>query len=191
MQPSSDGPGDEALEGGLLLERPPGDAVPGMSELALVLYSGPEVLVGVHGFRVWPGGMLFVLSVHQRTVRGIPERRLWLEQYGESIGQPLFELGVRFADGRQVWSAQGYGRFGGPAGSAQQGVLLQLRGGGGRAEDFNLDCWLAPVPASGLVGFGCRWSVGGIEETWQYTDAATLRAAAERTIPAPWARTAP
>lgn len=170
----------------VMAEREPTNVVPGMSDLSLVLHNGPDVLVGVHGFRVWPSGTSFTLAVHQRNSQAHPDRVPQFWHQGADAGQPLFEVGVRFADGRQVWSSHVTGWGGGPAGSANLGVLLRPGGGGGSSSVLTLDWWLSPLPPAGAVGFGCRWVSAGVAETWQYADPETLRSASERVTPAGW-----
>jgi hypothetical protein len=166
----------------------PGDMLPGVVPVEIVIGRSPSTVVLLTGMRVFPTGIEMTLGVR---VRGRVRRR---ELHGEVFDGPYshdrdddwqagrLKWGFELADGRRVtnvdpppWPPE---RFD-PSWEPAHPVLMGHGGGGGnRAVDR--EYWLWPLPPTGRLQVACQWLDQGIDMTVHDLDVQPFLAAAAR-----------
>jgi hypothetical protein len=164
---------------------PPGDLLPGLAPVQLILARTVDTLVVVTNVRAYPTGVAFTVRLRLRTpVAGRPDD--WMDRtddlpfsFDSSDPGQVLRLWVEDAEGR---------RSGDPdpevdpmAEQAPRQPLLQVRGGGGSETDWDAESW--PLPLPGPLTFACAWPARGIPETRVALDVEPVLRAAGEAVP--------
>jgi hypothetical protein len=163
----------------------PAAVLPGSVGMELLLAHNDEAAVAISNLNAYPSGFSFTLVA---VLRGA-DRSGALSEFlrgphrapdPQDIPDAFVRLGIQFADGTV---ASNVGDGGLPAMDVMpDGPVLAPLSGGGGVHRYDLDHWVWPLPPPGPVTFVCAWPVVGIGESTITIDAATIAAAAARSV---------
>ena len=150
---------------------PPQTQFPAIVPISTLLLGQSDLgAIAITSMSAYTNGFGFVVT---RLVR--PGTPGWDQE--PFTAQSLFEVSLRFSDGRTVSTGR-------PAGGAEPaGPFLRMQGGGGSSHVNQMRCWAWPLPPSGPLEFSCQWPAMGISEARASIEAELILDAARRTVP--------
>ena len=150
---------------------PPQSQFPAIVPISTLLLGQSDLgAIAITSMSAYTNGFGFVVT---RLVR--PGTPGWDQE--PFTAQSLFEVSLRFSDGRTVSTGR-------PAGGAEPaGPFLRMQGGGGSSHVNQMRCWAWPLPPSGPLEFSCQWPAMGISEARASIEAELILDAARRAVP--------
>jgi hypothetical protein len=164
---------------------PPGNVLPGVVPVEVIIARTDQTVVAVTGMRAYPTGLGFTLHLRLRHISPRQERQFAaLFGYGLPEGEPLpdefLRFGVQFADGRKATN------LGRPRstddGEPDSPVLVEGGASGVGSSVWDAEQWVWPLPPPGPFAFVCEWPGRGIAVSRAEIDAGLILQAAERTV---------
>jgi hypothetical protein len=161
--------------------RPPGNVLPGVVPLEVIVARTDQTVVAVSGMRAYPTGFGFTLHLRLRDLSPREEQQFASMFADVPEGEPLpdgfLRFGVQFADGRKAINL-------GPrpisdGGEPEAPVLEQVGVSGVGSSVWDAEQWVWPLPPPGPFAFVCDWPGRGIALSRVEIDAGLILQAAE------------
>ena len=181
---------------------PPGDVLPGVVPVELVLGRSESAVVALTGMRAFPTGLAMTLHVRLHgSVRGFDlHAEVFDGPYRHDRGPEWqagrLKWGFEFADGRRVttvdpptWSdtedeASDFASYRPLASLVEPSRPILTPGGGGCGQrDADRGYWLWPLPPAGRLLVVCEWPARDIAQAVHEVDGSLLTDAAARATP--------
>ncbi len=164
---------------------PPGDVLPGIVPVELLLGRSDLAAVMLTGLRAFPTGVAMTMHVHTRG--RLPRFSLHDELFDgpfdhnqdEAWQRDRLKWGFEYADGRRATNLGPWPDLGSTDQPPDHPVLMG-GGGGGDGHTADRDYWLWPLPPAGPLMVVCEWLQLGIERTSSRLEGAAVVAAAAR-----------
>jgi hypothetical protein len=178
--------------------RPPAGWTGGVISRELEVSAGQEAAMFVAHLTAYPAGVAFRVIVLTTSSPGVLCREaLGTSSITDAASNELqLYIGVEFSDGRSATRGTTWISTDGTQGLEEpspfpkrippdpaRDLVLNIGGAESGENEFIADCWVWPLPPSGLLRFNCGWPAAGIPMGCEEIEAEILRAAAKRAEP--------
>src|SRR4029453_7941109 len=166
-------------------DSPPGNVLPGVVPLVVVVARTDRTVVAVSGLRAYPTGFGFTLHLRLRD-RSPREDQQFASMFAYGLREAaplpdeLLRFGVQLADGRKATNLDNPApRLGAGGGEPDPPVLVEIGARGFGRSRWDAEQWVWPLPPPGPFAFVCEWPGRGIALSRAEIHAGVILQAAE------------